>query len=292
MRIEIKRNNTLPEVLLEGAWAVVQPTRINGQIYAISFQSDGTIKSSISAMKHTYTTDGETLTAVLNDGKVTYTGKFNPLTMRISGTAVWQEGKRSWPFDFEKMSWLDPQTDPRLGGIFSITRLNDQNTITALRPYRPYRSYGVINPDFDGYSSMVLNLKNIHDSAIQYFYNRLNPIIFGQDLVICYVPSSDPAKTNTGIRRLATRLAAQNGRTNATECLVRTKKIDKLATGGNRDIQVHLDSIKVDRAELIKNKTVLLLDDVTTSHNSLLAGKQLLLAAGAKNVYCLALAQT
>ena len=292
MKIELYNQKMLPDILYDGQWAVIQSAHINADIYPISFLPEGQIKSHIKSMTHHYTIDGNIVTAVLNDGRASYTGEFNPVSMTISGKAVTSNGKESWSFEFEKMSWTAPQTPPHEDAIFSVPKFNDQNEVWALRPYRSYRIAGSRNPSFDGYSSKVLDLKNKYARAIEYFYNRLNPIIFGNDIAICYVPSSDPTKTDTGIRQLAIKLATQEGRTDATTCLVRSKQIEKLATGGRRDIQVHLDSLMVDQAALIKDKIVLLLDDVTTSHNSLLAGRQLLLTAGAKKVYCLALAQT
>jgi predicted amidophosphoribosyltransferase len=87
-------------------------------------------------------------------------------------------------------------------------------------------------------------------------------------------------------------LLARRNRTDATACLIRHTTINKLATGGDRSIEVHLNSIKVQNPNLIKDKRILLIDDVTTTHNSLFACKQLLLEAGAAQVYCLALGQT
>jgi predicted amidophosphoribosyltransferase len=53
-----------------------------------------------------------------------------------------------------------------------------------------------------------------------------------------------------------------------------------------------LDSIKVVKPDLIKGRRVLLLDDVKTSGNSLIACKELLLKAGAKEVVMVALGRT
>lgn len=53
-----------------------------------------------------------------------------------------------------------------------------------------------------------------------------------------------------------------------------------------------MNSIRVEHAELIQGREVLLLDDVTTSGNSLVACRQLLLEAGAARVKYMALGRT
>ena len=67
------------------------------------------------------------------------------------------------------------------------------------------------------------------------------------------------------------------------------KTIDKLATGGNRSRYVHIDSIGTIKGESVNGDIVLLMDDVTTTGNSLYACKEILLAHGAKTVEMFAL---
>jgi predicted amidophosphoribosyltransferase len=156
--------------------------------------------------------------------------------------------------------------------------------------YQPYRKHGEKNPNFNAYSGMVLDLKANDAAAVESFRKYLENLI-APDVPIAIVPSHDPAKTTSGLRSVAAKLAASD-RIDATACLVRTKKIEKLARGGDRSIAVHQKSIKVVNKELIKGKDVLLLDDVTTTGNSLEACRQLLLQAGAKRVQKLALGKT
>jgi len=88
---------------------------------------------------------------------------------------------------------------------------------------------------------------------------------------------------------LATELAKRGTRVDGSDCLVRTTKIDKLAHGGDRSIEVHLQSIAVALPELIRKRDVLLLDDVMRTGNSLFACRKLLLDAGARSVQCAAI---
>jgi predicted amidophosphoribosyltransferase len=106
--------------------------------------------------------------------------------------------------------------------------------------------------------------------------------------VIAIVPPSDPAKRGPGIVKLAKRLAALTPLSDATSALVRHTKIAKLGSGESRDVQVHLDSIRVN-AQLIVADRVFLLDDVLSTGNSMLACRQLLEDAGASDVICMAL---
>lgn len=174
--------------------------------------------------------------------------------------------------------------------IFCNPENNQLNQIMCLGEYYPYRIEGQINPHFDQWSGSILNLKRSKVPAIDFFYRKLNPLL-GTNFAIATVPSSNSENASPGIRKLAIKLAG-NQRIDATSCLIRHKSIDKLATGGRRNQDVHFDSIQVQNPHLIQGQEVLLLDDVSTSGNSLLACKALLMDAGAKSVQCLVLGQT
>lgn len=178
--------------------------------------------------------------------------------------------------------------------MYTQKNLNDSRSIVYLGEYHAYWSiYRVaVNPKYDAHSKQIFYLKELHESAINKFYERINKLVINDDIAICYVPSHNSNKTDSGIRRLARKLTTNSKKVDATQCLVRHTTIPKLATGGNRSKQVHLDSMHVINGDLIKGKKVLILDDVTTSNNSLLACKELLTKAGASEVYCLALGQT
>lgn len=163
-----------------------------------------------------------------------------------------------------------------------------------LGKYHPYR--GGSNPSFDRFSGMILDVKadapgdKARAIAVNHFAQQLHPLL-PDDAAVAYVPSSKPAKTSTGMREISQQLST-GGRTDATACIVRTKEIPSLHTGGNRNKDVHLKSIQIRSTELIRDRDVVLLDDVTTSGNSLAACKQLLLQAGARSVTTLALGET
>ena len=167
--------------------------------------------------------------------------------------------------------------------------------VAHLGKYHPYRIWDsggekVKNPNFDAYSGFMLDIKENKTGVVERFRDYLEKLL-APDIAIAVVPSHDPAKTTSGIRTLAAKIAA-NDRIDATTCLVRTKLIEKLATGGNRSAQVHLDSIEVRNDHLFNGRHVLLLDDIMTTGNSLAACRQLLQGAGAASVQQMALAKT
>ena len=137
----------------------------------------------------------------------------------------------------------------------------------------------------------MLSLKQKEPEAINYFYQALNDLI-PEDVAICTVPSSNPENIETGITILAEKLSADKNRIDRTHFLKRTKEIPKLASGGDRRISIHHETIKASEEVSVKGMTVLLLDDVTTTGNSLIACRDILLKNGADDVIMFALGKT
>ncbi|QIK78683.1 hypothetical protein G7077_07005 [Sphingomonas piscis] len=168
--------------------------------------------------------------------------------------------------------------------------------ITVLGEYRPWgwhKEQGGNGGDYPVHSSRVLDLKKRYERGLRYFADYMVPRI-KTAYAIAVVPSHDAAKASkSGVHDLADRLIEKlHGLTSAGACLVRHTTVPKLATGGDRSIETHLNSIRVDNVDRIRGRVVLLLDDVTTSGNSLLACRRLLLEAGAADVKLVALART
>ena len=159
--------------------------------------------------------------------------------------------------------------------------------------YSNYHKYGLDrerkskNPLVDVYSGKILDLKEGKMSAVQYFYQLLDPER-RRGVTICVVPSSNSEVKESGIGKLGEMLAG-NGRKNTVYFLKRNKSIDKLATGGNRSMETHMKSISTVLDMDIDNDIVLLMDDVTTTGNSLYACKEILLQNGAREVEMFAL---
>ena len=161
--------------------------------------------------------------------------------------------------------------------------------------YHPYwldKQNRIKNPQFDNYCAKILDLKRGEEHAINFFYDKLKVLLKGV-FCICVVPSHDPEKTISGIRLLAQKLAdSSNDITDCTGCVIRKFKIPKLSAGGNRNSLLQYMSIEIRDVDEIHGKTVVLLDDVMTTGNSMKAGMDRILEAGAVKVLCFALAQT
>lgn len=162
--------------------------------------------------------------------------------------------------------------------------------IKKIGDYHPY--HRGTNPSFDTFSSKILEVKDKKTSGYTYFENQILNMLSTDKFAVCTTPSSRVGPANNGITELAKLIATKANKKDATSCLYRHTEVPSAHLGGERNIEIHLKSIKVLNQHLIKGEFVLLMDDVTTSGSSLLACKQLLIEAGAKNVQCLALGKT
>lgn len=160
--------------------------------------------------------------------------------------------------------------------------------------YHRYRlPNGEINKDFyaDRISGLILDVKEKKERGLNYFYQQLENLI-SKNVTICVVPSHEASdKNQSGIAELARRLA-KDGRIDKVDFLLRNNTIAKLATGGERSVDVQLESLKTNPDLSIEGDVILLVDDVTTSGNSLRACKEILLRNGAKRVAMFALGQS
>jgi|SRR5208337_2888113 len=173
----------------------------------------------------------------------------------------------------------------------------DENENYYLHDYPPYwidKAAGIRNPDVTCHTRLIMDFKSNNEVSKQrshdLFFNSVNPYL-KKGIPVSIVPSHDPEKRTSNLVKLGQSLA-NDGRIDATSCLQRIIKIAKLADGGDRSIEVHLKSIRVVDIELIEQRHILLLDDVTTTGNSFIACKRLLLMSGASDVTCLALGKT
>lgn len=174
--------------------------------------------------------------------------------------------------------------------VFVNETLNGTGEIVVYSNYHKYWldwERKIKNPLFDVFSSKILDLKEGKMSAINYFYNLINAEICS-GVTICIVPSSNSEKKITGMSLLGERLA-QNNRINKVYFLTRKYSINKLATGGIRSKEVHMQSIDTLDSIDISQDVILLMDDVTTTGNSLYACKEILMNRGAKEVEMFAL---
>lgn len=146
---------------------------------------------------------------------------------------------------------------------------------------------------WDADSSRVLDVKKSKEYALKHYENEIFNKIATTYVAVCAIPGHDPVESdNTGVRLLAQRLAGRLKIADGRQFLRRVKPVDKLADGGSRALDIHLKSIEAQSREIYRGGKVLLLDDVLTSGNSMLACRRILLDAGAADVICLALGKT
>lgn len=177
--------------------------------------------------------------------------------------------------------------------VFKNKDWNNTQEIVVYSNYHPYwidKEAGIRNRQFDVFSGKILDLKQGKEEAIDFFYKILDTEI-NSGVTICVVQSSDADKLNSGIAILAERLAC-NDRINKVYYLKRTRSIPKLAYGGRRDKSIHYETIRTVSDIDITGNIVLLMDDVTTTGNSLYACRDILLDNGAEHVEMFALGRT
>lgn len=166
--------------------------------------------------------------------------------------------------------------------------------IKILDPYKPWNYHKECGGDSSNYplhSGKILDIKFNRPEGIRYF-TKLLKLNRQSGWIIATVPGHDPEKIESGIRALGQSLAKEYEVEDGTGILRRIKKIEKLSQGGDRSVQVHLQSVMVNTPDYIRGRSILLIDDVMTTGNSLIACRKLLLDAGAERVQCLALGRT
>lgn len=197
----------------------------------------------------------------------------------------------------------------------------------------PYYRYNMTVPRSEerDYTVNVLKFKDGNIAAVNRYAERLNEIIPNDNVVLCFIPSSNSQKkyfqmkwengekvedldnpinppladliyclTNADLNQSYDRQLSKNysklgdtlKRIDGSKVLIRKKTVESAHNGGNRDINIHLESIGVTNNNIIKNKVVWLIDDVVTTGNSYEACSTLLRSNGAAKVYFIALGKT
>lgn len=177
-----------------------------------------------------------------------------------------------------------------MGHWFNLATAKTSMDCYACGAYHPYRVDGEKNPKFDRHSGFILTSKGAQErnfgQAVKYFADLIMPevrswalegflpqgTIGDQPFVdVVIVPSSKVGKVSDGLLQVMGKVCARDKRLNLQKNLLsRTKQIEKLATGGNRSRQTHVDSITFNMPPNPAS-IFLLVDDVCTSGNSLVA---------------------
>ena len=171
----------------------------------------------------------------------------------------------------------------------------DDNGFYFLDYYHTYWKGGEKNPQFNEFSNMILNYKKDENRAIMYFYDILNKVIRNDTryVVVC-VPSHEANKLTSNHKIIDLLCKSKPNLINGGHCLVRHKTVEKLSSGGRRDESVHIGSIKLVDEKLLQNQSILIIDDVTTTGNSMKACQKIIETnvPSALRIVCLAFGRT
>lgn len=150
----------------------------------------------------------------------------------------------------------------------------------------------------DPLSKDILRLKDQYNSTsdkqevIKKYTNVMRNLLHTDNtFVICVMPNSCRGFNSSGLRDIARNLSLPPI-IDGTGVLERIQELPAKHLGGLRDYQKEIESLRVNAPNIIRNRIVLLLDDVTTTGTSLRAGRDTLLKADAADVVCFALGKT
>ena len=149
------------------------------------------------------------------------------------------------------------------------------------------------------YSSLILDFKNGKDRAIRYFSNEIKRFLISRNaleynLVFATVPSSEKGRAHKGfpalIKELAQHFNIENPKNNI---LLRTQSKQSAHLGGSRSIEENKRTLSVlMKHKNMQGKKVILLDDITTTGNSLKACVDLIIPTGCEIKFALVLGKT
>ncbi len=138
-----------------------------------------------------------------------------------------------------------------------------------------------------GWTRLINALNKERQWPLKQFYATLDPLL-APDIAVAVVPPHRAFQAFWPLRTLAQKLS-ENGRIDATGCLVRHTTIRRIIFGGPSTRALHKQTIQVEHKELVAGQRVLLLDDIAKSGASLVACRDLLYEAGAEAVQAMAL---
>ncbi|KXI26796.1 hypothetical protein [Paraglaciecola hydrolytica] len=173
--------------------------------------------------------------------------------------------------------------------------------IYKLCDYPPYRRFGEDNPDRNKDTYRIMDLKNPssnnHQSAIKHFgtnfsagLKKLVVNIKTDKIQVAIVPSSKKGKRSSGLEAIL-KMVEEVAIIYDPLFLVRDEDVPASHEGGNRSIEKHINSISVKKIP-DPNIPMLILDDVTTTGNSLEACEKILKKKGVTLIYKVAIGKT
>ena len=157
-----------------------------------------------------------------------------------------------------------------------IPNLKEKYKILSAGYYIPQRFRSNANINDLHHSVRIMNgLKECKTDDLNYFTEYLNNIIFSdydEGLVICCVPSSRAYYFESGIHKIINQICKIRNFINGSDYLIRTENIPKKhLQSGYRTKEIDYKTIKLKDSKILTGKKVLLIDDITTTGNSIYA---------------------
>lgn len=187
----------------------------------------------------------------------------------------------------------------------------DKYKIFYIHDYHPYRHGGGKQDDFDKH---IMNIKDTEDHSrecwkrcnrkrsmgvlLQELYREIKRLIEPpkkqpQDFVIVKIPNSKVNNQNQNMIKICRAVANKCEIPFADGVLKRVKDTAEAHLGAERNEERHIDTIEVQSVESVKNKYVLLIDDVITTGSTMIACLDLLMEkASPRAVIGIALGKT
>ena len=160
--------------------------------------------------------------------------------------------------------------------------------------------YKTSSPKHDLYSRQILDFKDGKQKAVDDFANKTINLLArkglkNQSVYVATVPSSTAGNAHNGFPELIKQLAGKFNIQNPNQNLIaRHTSKQKAHKGGSRKKVDIINTLTVPQkvADTIAGKSVILLDDVTTTTNSLQACTDILLQAKARVVVAIVMGRT
>jgi hypothetical protein len=159
--------------------------------------------------------------------------------------------------------------------------------VATVHNYIPKRG----NPNPPKETARILEFKDGEANAIRYYTQQLDEII-GPNVIVCAAPSSSANTWGPGLSKAVQLLGKRKNRVACGDLLRRTKNTQKRSHRGPRSIEINLATIEVGNSSKIKDRPVVVIDDVITTGSTLTACSKLLWEAGCNCVGAIALGRT
>jgi hypothetical protein len=145
-------------------------------------------------------------------------------------------------------------------------------------------------PPDDQHSGNIIKYKYGNMDWVYTYAEELENII-APKLVVCCAPSSSMDEWGTGLEQTVRILGKRENRQSFPKLLRRTKTIPS-SKSGTRSKKLHLETIEVTDPSVVKDRPVVVIDDITTSGSTLAACSELLWLAGCNCVGAIAIGGT